>query len=104
MKEIMLVDHHTNEFIPGLATRGSVDDREIFFRLGVALVDYPFLWNRDSLIKFTKAINEAVEAHRMGRVVVISENRKREDHICKACGNLVNNGCRLEEAGEKCST
>jgi len=64
-KEIMLVDHHANEFVPELATKGSVDDREIFFRLGVALVDYPFLWNRDSLIKFTKAINEAVEAHRM---------------------------------------
>lgn len=99
---VFLIEHHAKEYIPSLAERGVVNELEIFFKLGVASVDYGFLWDRGRLNRFTSRINEAIEAYNTNRVRIISEKDKNKDHICQECGNLYEGKCRLETNNISC--
>lgn len=100
---IHLVYHHASEFIPEMAKKGFVQDDEIFFRFGIATVNYSFLWDKDKIRKFTTRINNAIQAYQEGKVVAISEKEKKKDYICQVCDNLIRSKCKLEQTKTTCS-
>jgi hypothetical protein len=108
MKEnevIMAVRHHVHGSFIRRMEDGEVTGMRIFCDLGVVSVNYPFLWfgHGERGERFASAVRDVVSAKKEGRLMEISEDRKAEDHICQACGNLSGNSCRLED-GKGCST
>ncbi len=100
---IRLVEHHAKRAIPSfarlsdkVAAQGPLEPGWIYLALLGLGDSYSYLNDPEKLVNFTKVINESVDAWREGRVEVIPERRKKDDHVCQACDNLKENRCILE--------